>query len=138
MASAHVDWTDPASVIEYQIGYSRMLTGDMRRFDEKGRRALVEHDVDRARNVAALQNHDAIPESDRSYPPLSTITAPTLVIHGTADPMFPPRHGEALAAEIPGARLLLLDGAGHGVDAADWDTIVSAIVGHTEQRRITE
>jgi pimeloyl-ACP methyl ester carboxylesterase len=36
-----------------------------------------------------------------------------------------------LAAEIPGARLLLLDGAGHGVDQADWDSIVAAIVEHT-------
>jgi pimeloyl-ACP methyl ester carboxylesterase len=46
--------------------------------------------------------------------------------------MFPPRHGEALASEIPGATLLLLDGAGHGVDRADWDVIVPAIVQHTD------
>ena len=39
--------------------------------------------------------------------PLSSIAAPTLVIHGTADPMFPPEHGRALAEEIPGARLLI-------------------------------
>ncbi|MET8451711.1 alpha/beta fold hydrolase [Streptomyces sp. NPDC005209] len=56
---------------------------------------------------------------------------PTLVIHGTADPMFPLRHGEALAEEIPGARLLTLKDAGHGVDRADWTTIVSAILEHT-------
>jgi len=56
---------------------------------------------------------------------------PTLVVHGTADPMFPPAHGEALAAEIPGAGLLLLDGAGHGVDRADWDAVVAAIIEHT-------
>ena len=37
--------------------------------------------------------------------PLSTIAVPTLVIHGTEDPMFPFEHGEALAREIPGARL---------------------------------
>ena len=56
--------------------------------------------------------------------PLSSIAVPTLVIHGTADPMFPLEHGEALAEEIPGARLLTLEGAGHGVDRADWETIV--------------
>ena len=33
--------------------------------------------------------------------PLSTIAVPTLVIHGTADPMFPLEHGEALARDIP-------------------------------------
>jgi pimeloyl-ACP methyl ester carboxylesterase len=134
IASAHVDWSSSVSVTEYLVGYSRMLAGDRRRFDEDGRRALVRRDVERAHNIATLQNHNAIPDSDRSYPALSTITAPTLVIHGTADPMFPPRHGEALAAEIPGARLLLLDGAGHGVEAADWDVIVAAIVEHTTGR----
>ena len=65
------------------------------------------------------------------HPPLSSITVPTLVIHGTADPMFPPAHGQALADEIPGATLLRLDGAGHGVDRADWATIVPAILRHT-------
>jgi pimeloyl-ACP methyl ester carboxylesterase len=62
---------------------------------------------------------------------LSTIAVPTLVIHGTADPMFPVEHGDALAAEIPRARLRRVDGAGHGVDRADWVTVVDAIVDHT-------
>jgi len=53
------------------------------------------------------------------------------VIHGTADPMFPLEHGEALAQEIPRATLLPLEGAGHGVDRADWDTIVRAVLDHT-------
>lgn len=35
-------------------------------------------------------------------------------------------------AEIPDARLLLLEGAGHGVDQADWETIVTAILEHTD------
>jgi pimeloyl-ACP methyl ester carboxylesterase len=131
VATAEVDWSDSESVVDYLVGYSRMLAGDRRPFDEEARRELVRHDVERARNIAAVQNHDVLPDSERSYETLSAITAPTLVIHGTADPMFPPRHGEALAEEIPGARLVLLDGAGHGVDAADWATIVAAIVEHT-------
>jgi pimeloyl-ACP methyl ester carboxylesterase len=54
-----------------------------------------------------------------------------LVIHGTADPIFPIEHGEALAEEIPGARLLRLDGAGHAVDRTDWEVVVEAILEHT-------
>jgi len=45
--------------------------------------------------------------------------------------MFPIGHGEALADEIPGAKLLRLDGAGHGVDRADWEAIAVAILEHT-------
>lgn len=45
--------------------------------------------------------------------------------------MFPFGHGEALTEEIPTARLLPLKGAGHGVDRADWETIVHAVLAHT-------
>ncbi len=131
VSSATVDWSDAESIIEYQVEYSRMLAGDRRPFDEDAQRILIERDVERALNVSALQNHDAIPGDDCSYQPLTTIAAPTLVIHGTADPIFPLRHGEELAAEIPGARLLPIDGAGHGIDRTDWTTIASAIVEHT-------
>jgi Protein of unknown function (DUF1579) len=46
--------------------------------------------------------------------------------------MFPLEHGDALAAEIPGAKLLVLEGAGHGVERLDWGTIVDAVVVHTQ------
>ena len=131
VATAEVDWSDPDSVIEYLVGYSRILNGVQRRFDEAASREFVRRDVERARNVAALQNHDAISGDDRSREPLSSIKVPTLVIHGTADPMFPLGHGEALTEEIPGATLLPLEGAGHGVDEADWEAIVAAILEHT-------
>lgn len=131
LARADVDWTDAESVIAYLVDYSRMLAGARRPFDEATHRALVRRDVERADNVAALQNHDALLDGGRPSAPLSSVVAPTLVIHGTADPVFPPPHGAALAAEIPGARLLLIDGAGHGVDPADWDVIAAAIVEHT-------
>jgi pimeloyl-ACP methyl ester carboxylesterase len=132
-ATARLDWSDAASAIEYLIDYSRVLAGGERPFDEAAFRELARREVERARSIAALQNHDSIPEGEPSRQPLSSISAPTLVIHGTADPMFPLEHGEALAAEIPGARLLRLEGAGHGVDRADWETIVRAIVEHTDR-----
>lgn len=131
VGTAAVDWSDDESVVEYLVAYCRLLAGGRRPFDERACRALVRRDVERANSVASLQNHDAILACNRRYGAISSIIAPTLVIHGTADPMFPPAHGEALAAEIPGARLLLLEGAGHGVDRADWKTVVAAIVGHT-------
>lgn len=132
VANAHVDWSDRESVVEHLVGYCRMLAGGRRPFDEHACRALVRRDMERARNVASLQNHDAIAGGDRTYRALSSLTAPTLVIHGTADPMFPVAHAETLASEIPGARLLLLEGAGHGVDPTDWDSVAAAVVEHTE------
>jgi pimeloyl-ACP methyl ester carboxylesterase len=131
LATAEVDWSDQESVIEYLVDYSRVLAGGERPFDEAAIRKLVCRDVVRARNIAASENHGVIADGEVSRKSLSSIAVPTLVIHGTADPMFPAEHGQALAAEIPGARLLTLDGAGHGVDRADWGTIVRASIGHT-------
>jgi pimeloyl-ACP methyl ester carboxylesterase len=131
LASAEVDWSDRESVIDYLVAYQRMLAGGLRPFDEAAWRELVRRDVERARDIAASQNHSLIPEGDAPSKPTSSITVPTLVIHGTADPMFPLVHGQALAEEIPGAVLLTLEGAGHGVDRADWRPIADAILAHT-------
>ena len=54
-----------------------------------------------------------------------------MAIPGTADPMFPIEHAEALVQEISGATLLVLEGAGHGVEAPDWEAIVAAILRHS-------
>jgi pimeloyl-ACP methyl ester carboxylesterase len=134
LATAEVDWSDRESVIDYLVGYAQALAGSERPFDEASARELVRRDVERAHNIAASENHAALPEGELTHAPLSSMAVPTLVIHGTADPMFPLEHGQALAEEIPGARLLTLDGAGHGVDRADWGTIARAILEHTATR----
>lgn len=54
----------------------------------------------------AVFGHDALER-------LSTITAPTLVIHGTADEMLLPVNAELIAKAVPGARLELFEGVGH-------------------------
>jgi pimeloyl-ACP methyl ester carboxylesterase len=134
LASVEVDWSDQESVIEYLVGYERMLAGGVRPFDDIAWRELVRRDVERARDMAASENHSVISEGDAPSEPISSIAVPTLVIHGTADPMFPLEHGQALAKEIPGARLLTIEGAGHGVDRADWEPIARAILAHTANR----
>ena len=46
---------------------------------------------------------------------LGGIAVPTLVVHGTADPVFPVEHAVALADGIPDAGLWLVEGLGHEV-----------------------
>jgi pimeloyl-ACP methyl ester carboxylesterase len=133
VATAEVDWSNPDSLIDYLVDYWRILAGVERAFEDGRVRELVRRDVERARDFAAMQNHDLMSHGEGSPRPLSSITVPTLVIHGTADPMFPLGHGRALAEEIPGAKLLALEGAGHGVDRVDWDATGRAILEHTER-----
>jgi pimeloyl-ACP methyl ester carboxylesterase len=132
------DWSDRDAVVEYLVDEQRAYAG---RFDEAYTRAVARRIVARGTDPAAAANHWALPGDDgdgddgddgdlRSR--LGEITAPTLVIHGTADPFFPPGHGEALAREIPNATLLLLDGVGHEVPPpSTWDTVVPAILRNT-------
>jgi pimeloyl-ACP methyl ester carboxylesterase len=96
-------------VIEYLVDYARVLAGGARPFDEAAIQELVRRDVERAHNIAASENHGLAAEGEVSRQSLSSIAVPTLVIHGTEDPMFPLEHGEALAREIAGARLLMLE-----------------------------
>lgn len=79
----------------------------------------------RARQMAAML---AYPD-DRTKA-LNTITAPTLVIHGAADPLAPLPCGEAVAAAIPGARLVVIEAMGHLMPPAVFPALVDAIAKH--------
>lgn len=67
---------------------------------------------------------------------LAQITAPTLVIHGAADPLVRPAASRALARAIPGARLVIYPGMGHGLPPALWPAVldeISALTGQKER-----
>jgi pimeloyl-ACP methyl ester carboxylesterase len=64
---------------------------------------------------------------------LRRIAAPTLVIHGTADPLVAYSGGKATARAIPGAKLLSVEGMGHDLPRAAWPTLIEAIAGHAHR-----
>jgi pimeloyl-ACP methyl ester carboxylesterase len=66
-------------------------------------------------------------------PQLRATRVPTLVIHGTCDPMFPLRAGRDLARMMPDATWLPIAGMGHDVPRGLWPTLVSAIARHAER-----
>lgn len=59
---------------------------------------------------------------------LGELDVPTLVVHGRADPFFPVGNGEALATEIPAARLLVLDDMGTALRHTAADQIAAAML----------
>jgi pimeloyl-ACP methyl ester carboxylesterase len=130
------DWSDRSSVIDYIVASQRPYAGSLPS-DEEALRALVERIVDRALNIeSSLTNHSILEEGEPVPGRLEDIDAPTLVLHGTEDPLFPYPHAEALAAEIPGARLLPLEGMGHQMPPRQlWDRVVAAILEHTGRVR---
>jgi pimeloyl-ACP methyl ester carboxylesterase len=61
---------------------------------------------------------------------LRTIAAPTLVIHGDADPLVAPSGGRATARAIPGAQLMMVAGMGHDLPPTVWPQVIDAIAAH--------
>ena len=56
------------------------------------------------------------------------ITAPTVVLHGSKDPMLRMRNGRAVAAAIPGAVFVVIDGMGHDLPKPVWKPILEALI----------
>jgi pimeloyl-ACP methyl ester carboxylesterase len=126
------DWSDRDAVVAYLVDDVRAYAGTLP-FDEEATRALVRRVVDRTVDIeSSTKNHSLVEGGGSLRSRLADIRAPTLVLHGTDDPLFPPAHGEALAREIPRARLLLLEGMGHEVPPRPlWDQVVAEILDHT-------
>ncbi|MBB4292451.1 pimeloyl-ACP methyl ester carboxylesterase [Rhizobium leguminosarum] len=125
-----VDWTDDAQVIDFVVRDTRMIAGSRHPYDERRARSLVERDVRRAKNFVSATNHFMLKGGQTLKGKLAELVVPLLVIHGTADPIYPVEHGELLARTVKGAKLLRLAGGGHEIHPDDWDEIISAIDTH--------
>ncbi|MCU1509040.1 MAG: hydrolase protein [Glaciihabitans sp.] len=122
------DWSDREAVIAYYSDGERTFAGTIP-VDEDRVRRVVGRAWDRSPAMASAQNHWQLEGGKPVRDRLGEITAPTLVLHGTADPLFPYGHGEALAREIRGARLVPLEGMGHQMPPRDlWDTTIAEIL----------
>jgi len=137
-AAGEPDWSARERLLDHLVALNRAYASANAPFDEAGTRARWERVLDRTRNIrSTLTNHDLAEGSGGWRERLPALRAPTLVIHGTDDPLFPIEHGAALAREIPDARLLTLDGTGHELPPRVWDVVVPAILDHTAAGRVS-
>lgn len=127
------DWADRAAVIEHLVADQRLYASTNRPFDDAAAREVATVVVDRSRNMeSSARNHHAAPGDGGSWRHrLPEITAPTLVMHGTDDPLFPLPHGVALAREIPNARFVELPATGHEFPRENWSVVVRELLAFT-------
>jgi pimeloyl-ACP methyl ester carboxylesterase len=126
------DWSDREAVIEHYVESARPHAARSQPFDEAPWRQLGRWEFERSINLASSMNHVVLDDGPEWRERLGEIRAPTLVIHGTDDPLFPLEHGIALAKEIPGARLIALEETGHELPRRVWDVVVPAILQQSE------
>jgi pimeloyl-ACP methyl ester carboxylesterase len=96
--------------------------------DQAEIRDLLGRSYDRGLTAAGTgRQMAAIIASGNRTPTLRRITAPTLVIHGTADKLVSVSGGRATARAIPGARLMVIEGMGHDLPRGTWPRLVEGI-----------
>jgi len=99
--------------------------------DEARDRSRAERTFERGLNPAGVGRQlRAILASGSRKERLRSVTAPTLVIHGTVDPLVRPEGGKDTAASISGAKLLMVEGMGHALPIPMWPEIIGAIDKH--------
>ena len=67
---------------------------------------------------------------------LAAVRTPTLVIHGDVDPLVPLPCGLDVAASVPGAKLLVIEGMGHALPISMWPRIIDAIANHAKESHV--
>jgi len=126
---ANVDWSKREQVLDFMVEDVHAIASTLHPFDEERTRAMIEADYDRSGGLASATNHFLL-KGGGPQRTIRDLTVPLLVIHGSADPLFPFEHGQALAKAVRGARLVKVEGGGHELHRNDWPQIVDAIVAH--------
>ncbi|QQA41811.1 alpha/beta fold hydrolase [Pelagovum pacificum] len=125
-----LDWSDRTQVATVLLGIERSSAGTL--FDEAAARARIEAVLARSPDIAAAFNHAVMQQTRDWTGGAARLTCPTLLLHGTLDPVLPVANGEALSETIPGSRLVLFDGVGHELPDRILPRIVEEIGRHVE------
>ncbi len=125
----------PASKEEYFARYAQtwkiLRGGGSFPEDEALDRARAERVYERGLNPAGVGRQlRAILASGSRKQRLASVKTPTLVIHGTVDPLVRPESGKDTAASIPGAKLVMIEGMGHALPIPMWPQVIDAIATH--------
>jgi pimeloyl-ACP methyl ester carboxylesterase len=123
--------SDRAAAIEQQADLLAALGSPSQENDREQLLAEAERSYDRAFNPQGVQRQIlAILAEPSRVELLNRLQVPTLVVHGTADPLLPAMHGVHLAAHIKGSELKLIPGLAHRFQAAFKEPLLAAVLPH--------
>ena len=121
--------------IEHMLVVFKTIAGPGFPVDEKWTRKILAESYDRSFYPQGMVRQlVAILTQDNREPNLASVKAPTLVVHGTSDPLVPVEGGKDTAKAIPGAQLMLIERMGHDLPhGGAWLRIIEAIAAHTQK-----
>ena len=122
---------DVAAYVEANVRMAELLRGYADAQEEAAARLRAARAASRGLNPAGgVRQTAAILASGSRKEMLAGVRVPTLVIHGSDDPLVPVEGGRATAQAIPGARLLEFAPMGHTLPRALWPKLVDALAAH--------
>ncbi|MCS7483949.1 alpha/beta fold hydrolase [Umezawaea endophytica] len=128
--------TTREAVIEQRLVASRMTRSPGFAVDEDAARERIAASYDRSnRPMSTLRQLAAVIASPDRTEGLRGVTVPTVVIHGSDDPLVHRSGGEATAAAVPDAELIIIDGMGHDLPLDVWPTVVEAVAANAKRAR---
>ena len=120
--------TEREANIVHSINRMHVLYGLGFPFDEKRARKIVTESYDRSFYPSGTKRQlAAILATGNRREQIATIKAPTLVIHGTDDPLLSIEMGKETTKAIKGSKLLIIEGMGHSLPPETWPRIIDAI-----------
>ena len=129
---------DEEGYLAHCVAFSRVIAGRGYPFDEAAQRDQALAEVKRAYNPSGFWRHiAAIAASGDLRPRLANISASTLVLHGSDDPLVSPEAGKDTAANIKEAKLLIVQGMGHDFPPSLFGFVAAAIAENARRARQT-
>ena len=112
--------------IEASVAASKVICGPL--FEVEEARARAREAYDRCFHPVGTAFHlGAIMATGDRTEALRALDVPTLVVHGRCDTLVTPSGGEATAAAVPGADLMMLGQMGHDLPKVYWPIIADAV-----------
>lgn len=124
---------DLQGFIEYNVKLYQVIGSPAYPKDEQTIRAQAQADVERSYDIPALLRQQMVAyvghmQGAGGRPAsLKTIKAPTVVLHGNSDPLVPLESSREIAANVPGAELIIVPGMGHDLPVQLVEILANAI-----------
>lgn len=98
---------------------------------------LVFKSAERAPDISGIpRQFAAILASPSRRAQLKKLTVPTLILHGTSDPLVPFRAGKAAAALIPGSIFHVVKGYGHNLPDELMEEVAAQVVANASRAKV--
>ena len=123
-----LDWSDTEAVTSFMLKIAKLSAGTANVFDEASALERIETELERTQSIQSAFNHSAIEDNVDPALTAEAIRCPTLIVHGTEDPVISVNAANLTAQSILGSKLMLLEKRGHELLEEDAIKITDGIL----------